>query len=293
MVIKKNILVTGSNGQLGSCLKYISSDYNHNFIFKGKNDLDITDFYRVEDFINKNKINIIINCAAYTNVNLAEINLVDCRDINSNAVDNIAKLCYKLNIQLIHISTDYVFGGKKQTPYNENDRTNPINFYGLTKLEGEKNVLKYDLKDSMIIRTSWLYSNLKSNFLNKIIKKIDEKSKIKVVHDEVGSPTNAYDLAKIILDIIPNFQCKKTQIYHFSNLGFCSRYEFAKKIAEIVKKECFLTPINNSSSSLKRPKFSALDSSKIMKNFGIQNNPWQTSLKTCLELNFTNLSYEI
>ena len=230
MVNKKNILVTGSNGQLGISLKEISNNYNYNFYFKEKKDLDITDFIIFEKFLKKTNIDIIINCAAYTDVTKAEQNKYYSNIVNNIAVENIAKLCSELNLQLIHISTDYVFDGLTNLPYHERNNTNPKNYYGLTKLEGENKILNEKLENSAIIRTSWLYSNLENNFVNKIITKISNQRKIYVVEDEIGSPTSAHDLSKVIMEIIPKISNSNTEIYHFSNLGFCSRYQFANKI---------------------------------------------------------------
>ena len=285
MVNKKNILVTGANGQLGNSLKEISNNYNHNFFFKAKKDLDITNFLIFENFLIQKNINTIINCAAYTDVNAAEKKKNYSNIINNIAVGNIAKLCHKLNIQLIHISTDYVFDGLRNLPYNENNKTNPKNHYGKTKLDGENKILNQKLENSAIIRTSWLYSNNEHNFVNKIILKLNNQKKIFVVEDEIGSPTNAYDLSKVIMEIIPRLSNSNTEIYHFSNLGFCSRYHLANKIKELVRIDCKIIPTKDKLSSVNRPKFSALDSSKIIKNFQLKIKPWEGSLKTYLKKN--------
>ena len=215
--------------------------------------------------LKKNNIDTIINCAAYTDVTMAEQNM-DCSNIVNNiAVGNIAKLCCELSIQLIHISTDYVFDGLSILPYNENNNTNPKNYYGKTKLEGENKILNQKLENSAIIRTSWLYSNLANNFVNKIIKILNYHKKIYVVEDEIGSPTNAHDLSKVIMDIIPKLSNSNTEIYHFSNLGFCSRYQFAIKINQLKNANCEIISKTDKFPNIKRPKFSALDSSKIIK----------------------------
>ncbi|MAD12600.1 MAG: dTDP-4-dehydrorhamnose reductase [Flavobacteriaceae bacterium] len=285
MVNKKNILVTGANGQLGICLNEISNSYNHNFFFKGKEDLDITNFIIFENFIRQNKINTIINCAAYTDVNTAEQKKDYSNIVNNIAVGNIAKLCDKFNMQLIHISTDYVFDGESNLPYNENNKTNPKNHYGKTKLDGENKILNQKLENSAIIRTSWLYSNAENNFVNKIILKLSNQKKIFVVEDEIGSPTNAHDLSKVIMEIIPRLSNSNTEIYHFSNLGFCSRYHLANIIRELVKGDCKIIPTKDKLSSINRPKFSALDSSKIIEDFQLKINSWESSLKTHLKKN--------
>ena len=285
MVSKKNILVTGSNGQLGISLKEISTNYNYNFYFKEKKDLDITDFITFEKFLKKTNIDIIINCAAYTDVTMAEQNKYYSNIVNNIAVENIAKLCSELNLQLIHISTDYVFDGLTNLPYHERNNTNPKNYYGLTKLEGENKILNEKLENSVIIRTSWLYSNLENNFVNKIITKIGNQRKICVVEDEIGSPTSAHDLSKVIMEIIPKISNSNTEIYHFSNLGFCSRYQFANKINQLINGNCKIIANREEFPNINRPKFSALDSSKIIKNFQLKINHWEISLKTHLKKN--------
>ena len=288
MVRKKNILITGANGQLGTAFKKISCQSDYNFLFKEKKDLDITSYFNLKEFLNENKVNVLINCAAYTNVNNAKKNKDISNDVNNTAVGNIAKLCYELNIQLVHISTDYVFDGLKKTPYNELDKTNPQNYYGLTKLNGEKKILSYNLTNSVIIRTSWLYSDLSNNFVTKILTKLKNENDIFILDNEIGSPTNSLDLAISIMDIIPKISNSKTEIYHFSNLGYCSRYKFAKKIKELSNINCEVHPIKITKQKIKRPKFSALDSSKIIKNFKIDISSWEASLELHLNKNRIN-----
>ena len=282
MVIKKNILVTGSNGQLGTSLNDIYKSYPFNFYFRSKKQLDITDYGSLEHFLFCKKINIIINCAAYTDVNNAENEHELSENINHFSVENIATLCFKFNIQLIHISTDYVFDGLKKIPYKEVDRTNPINKYGISKLNGEKKILNFNLNKSIIIRTSWLYSNKQNNFVNKIILNLKNQKEVFVVDDEIGSPTNAFDLAKTIMDIIPKLSNQTTEIYHFSNSGFCSRFSFATKINELINGNCRVVPIKQNSKKPLRPKFSALDSTKICNEFSINLVSWEVGLKKYL-----------
>ena len=293
MVNRKNFLITGSNGQLGNSIKEISNNYHFNFFFKKKEELDITNFSIVKNFLKEFKINTIINCAAYTDVNGSEENIEVSEQTNDIAVGNIAKLCSELNIQLIHISTDYVFDGFSSVIYNEENETKPQTHYGITKLNGEKKVLKYKLKDSIIIRTSWLYSKFGSNFVKKILNKIKMQKEIFVVDNEIGSPTNASDLAKVIMEICPRISNEKTEIYHFSNLGYCSRFQFAKKINEFMGGDCKIIPTKKNSIKVKRPKFSALNSSKIIENFQIKINNWDISLKNHLMNNKVTLKYEI
>ena len=283
MVKKKNILITGSKGQLGSAIKEISKDYLHIFFFKDKSEMDITNFSFVQNFLKKYKIDTVINCAAYTDVINAEKNKILSDNVNNIGVENLAKLCSKFNIQLIHISTDYVFDGYNYLPYEESNLTNPQNYYGISKLNGEKKVLSYDLKKSAIIRTSWLYSKLSNNFVYKVLNELKNRNEIFVVKDEIGSPTNALDLSRAILEIIPRLSNSKTEIYHFSNLGQCSRYELAKKIKEIIKSESIVSVSTQKFSKIKRPKFSVLNSSKIIENFKLSIKTWDISLEEHLK----------
>lgn len=278
MVTKKKVLITGANGQLGSALKYLSLSYNNQYFFSTKKDLDITDFPSVLYFLQKHKIDTIINCAALTDVKFCESNPSLANEVNSKAVQNMAELCSRLKKQLIHISTDYVFDGNKKLPYLETDKTNPINNYGLSKLRGENGILKYNLRNSAIIRTSWLYSNSDNNFVSKIIKKIKNKEDLKVVNDEMGSPTNCFDLAKIIFSLIPKLKNKQTEIFHFSNYGYCSRYNFAKEINMLLGNKSKIISCQNLDSNLNRPKFSALDCSKILNFLNLKNITWSDSL---------------
>tara|TARA_Y100000766_G_C18917304_1_gene613013 strand:- start:15132 stop:15989 length:858 start_codon:yes stop_codon:yes gene_type:complete len=282
LVNKKNILITGSNGQLGSCLKKISDNYNYSYFFKKKKELDITNSLVFEKFLTDKNINTIINCAAYTDVNGAEINKELSDKINNQAIEYIAKLCSELDIQLIHISTDYVFDGNNDTPYQENDITNPLNNYGKSKLMGEQKILDYNLPGSIIIRTSWLYSKSKNNFVSKILKKISSGMNISVAVNEIGSPTNAVDLAKTILNILPRLNNKKTEVFHYSNLGECSRFEFACEINKLVNGNAVISPVISLNDNIKRPNYSALSSQKLIDYFGIKINNWDTSLKNLL-----------
>tara|TARA_B100000401_G_C52797632_1_gene716799 strand:- start:710 stop:1591 length:882 start_codon:yes stop_codon:yes gene_type:complete len=279
MATVKNILVTGSNGQLGSSIKSISVSFKYyNFYFKNKSELDITNFTKVNDFLVNNKIDIVINCAAFTNVDDSEINHKIAYLINHLAVENLAKLCSKNKVQLIHISTDYVFDGEKKYPYTELDIPDPKNNYGMSKLKGENSILEQELINSVIIRTSWLYSEFSKNFVTKIINKLNTNKIITVVEDEYGSPTCANDLAYIILNIIPKLDNSKTEIYHYSNSGICSRYEFAKYISELLTKKIEIIPISKDKKDI-RPIFSALNSQKIKSVYKIEVNHWKYSLR--------------
>ncbi len=283
MVKKNNILITGSFGQLGTSIKNISDKYDYRYFFTNKDNLNINNFLKVESFLKKFEIDIIINCAAYTNVNMSAVEKKLAENVNIQAVDNLAKLCHENNVKLIHISTDYVFDGEKKTPYNETDLTNPINFYGLTKLRGENSLLSSQLKNSIIIRTSWLYSQFRENFVKKITKKLNQNENIHIVKEEIGSPTNATDLARAILEIIPKLKNEFVEIYHFSNGGFCSRQEFVTKIKELVGSNSKII-LKESNNDVHRPKYSALDCTKIQKKFNIANYHWMESL----EMHFKN-----
>ena len=283
MVNKKNILVTGANGQLGSSLTKLSDNYTFNFFFKSKIDLNISNKKALSNFILKQKITHIINCAAYTNVDESERNFKKADLINSISVGYLVEICYALGLNLIHISTDYVFDGLKGFPYSEIDKVDPVNNYGISKLRGEQYILKSNLKNSIIIRTSWLYSELSNNFVSKILSKIKNKKKIYVNPGEFGSPTNSNDLAKAILQIIPKIRNNRPQVYHYSNSGYCSRYEFAKKINQLVTAENFVfKKFKPEISITKRPEFSALNCEKILNDFDLEIISWDKSLENFL-----------
>ncbi len=276
-----NVLITGGKGQLGSEIKAIASDYsNYNFLFKDSFELDITKHEKVKEFIFSSNLNVIINTAAYTKVDEAENQPNLANKINNLAVVNLAQISKDNHIKLIHISTDYVFDGLKGKPYNEMDTPNPMTVYGQTKFNGELAIQKINPKNSLIIRTSWLYSSGENNFPHKILKIADSSSQINVVNDQIGSPTNATDLARTILKIIPKINSKKVELYHFSNEGSCSRYDFAK---EIFKLKGIDVVLNSTTSDLyfkqnKRPIFSVLDSSAIKKKFKLSIPNWKKSL---------------
>ena len=296
MVSKYNILVTGSDGQLGNSIKNVSNGFDiYKFFFTNKNQLDISNYNSIEKYIKEYKINVIINCAAYTNVEEAEINRENADLINHTSVDKIAKICSENSIQLIHISTDFIFDGGKGSPYTEMDNPNPINFYGLSKLNGEIKMMSYDLKKSIIIRTSWLYSDLNNNFVSKILDKINLENDINVVDNEYGSPTNAKDLAITVLNIIPRLKNDKTELYHFSNTGICSRYDLVNEINRIIKGKSSIKSIDISESKVKRPKYSVLDSNKIIKKFNLEIKDWKCSLSDHLISSVKNKlsSYEV
>jgi dTDP-4-dehydrorhamnose reductase len=280
-----NILVTGSNGQLGSELRALEKEYNKlNFFFTDVNELDITDGDKVAKFIKSNKIDTLINCAAYTAVDKAESEKSQAMLLNATAVKNIAHACANANALLIHISTDYVFDGKNFKAYTENDTASPKSIYGKTKLDGEIEVI-FNAKRALIFRTSWLYSSYGNNFVKAILNKAAKEKELKVVYDQIGTPTYAGDLAKAILEIIPNVKSKiRTEIYNYSNEGVCSWYDFAKAIAEIKKIECNIKPIPTKEYPTEafRPLFTVLDKTRVKKDFNITIPHWRDSLNICL-----------
>ncbi|MCF6367185.1 MAG: dTDP-4-dehydrorhamnose reductase [Bacteroidales bacterium] len=283
----KTILVTGSDGQLGSELKKISSEFiDFTFLFTDVSDLDITDINALENYFANYKVDFIINCAAYTNVDKAETDKENADKINATAVQNLAFFSNKYKVPLIHISTDYVFDGISKIPYKETDNTNPQSAYGKTKLKGEK--FAKEAYKHIIIRTSWLYSSFGNNFVRTMLRLGKEKDEINVVSDQIGSPAYAKDLANVILSIINksdrNIDNFKTGIYHFSNEGSCSWYEFAKEIFKQKKINCKVNPIGSSEypTPTKRPEYSLLDKSKIKETFKINIRYWKDSLKECL-----------
>ena len=279
MVKKYNILVTGVSGQLGNEIRKLSTAYDkYYFTFTDRNKLDISNYDLLMQQVKGGKINLLINCAAYTDVNKAEYDRKNVDLVNNISVDNIARTCFENKVQLIHVSTDFVFDGLKKSKYNEFDKPNPINVYGISKLEGEKRVFNYDLNKSIIIRTSWLYSDLENNFVSKIYNKIKSNQDIMVIGDEFGSPTNAKDLAKTILEIIPKLNNKKTQIYHYCNAGMCSRFDLANEINTIINGKSNIISTNFIDSKVNRPKFSALDSERIINDFEIKIKHWKESL---------------
>ena len=281
-----NVLVTGSNGQLGSEIRELSPEYNYNFFFTDRNTLDISDKKAVEEFLSRNDINIIINCAAYTAVDTAESDEANADKINHLAVKNLAELAKERNIQLIHISTDYVFDGKNYKPYTEDDITNPNGVYGKSKLDGEKAMQAINPKNSIIIRTSWVYSSFGANFVKTMLRLGKEKESLGVIYDQVGTPTYARDLAKAILDILPNIKNEKVAIYNYSNEGVLSWYDFAKEIMRMAKLECVINPIETIDypTPAQRPHYSLLNKSKIKKEFGIIIPYWKDSLSECLKI---------
>jgi dTDP-4-dehydrorhamnose reductase len=281
-----NILVTGSNGQLGSELKDLSSLYlNDTFIFTDVAELDICNHFDVKEYIVKNEINIIINCAAYTAVDKAEEQFKLSNKINNLAVKNFASIAKEYNIKLIHVSTDYVFDGTNHVPYQETDKPNPQSVYGQTKLDGELAIQKINPANTIIIRTSWVYSNYGNNFVKTMLRLGKEREELDVIFDQIGTPTNASDLGKAILTILPLIKNKNVEVFHYSSEGVCSWYDFAKSIFEIGGINVKVNAIETFQyrTAAKRPFYSVLNKSKIKNKFQIEIPNWKDSLIVCLQ----------
>ena len=279
-----NVLVTGSSGQVGNEIKAISSDYSYNFFFTYRNNIDITSKDSIKEFCKTNNINVIINCAAYTAVDKAQSDEINADLINRKAVKKLALVSQELNIKLIHISTDYVFDGKNFKPYCEEFQTNPQSIYGKTKLDGENEMRDINPKNSIIIRTSWIYSYYGNNFVKTMLRLGKEKEELGVIFDQIGTPTYAKDLAKIILDIVPQIDNQKVEIYNYSNEGVLSWYDFAKEIMKMAKLNCKINPIETYQypTPAKRPHFSLLNKNKIKSTFNIEIPYWKDGLDDCL-----------
>ena len=287
--MNSKILVTGANGQLGNEIRRICRNFpGLEFIFTDVDMLDITNPDAVSVFMEASKPAIVVNCAAYTNVDGAEENVKNVRKINSLAPQVLAAACAMQDAFLIHISTDYVFDGESTKPYTEDDETNPISVYGNSKLEGEEKI-RTVFDNYLILRTSWMYSEFGHNFVRSIISLAKDRETLEIVNDQFGSPTYARDLANCIIDIIIksilNPKAYLPGIYHYANQGSCSWYEFAQEILDIVGiKTCKLVPISTEQypSVAKRPKYSVLDTTRIRSSFGIGIPNWRDSLRECL-----------
>lgn len=278
-----NILVTGANGQLGNEMQRVAKTSSNHYIFTDVAQLDITDREAVLRAVKDNSIQVIVNCAAYTNVDKAEDDSETADLINNKAVENLAIAARENDATLIHISTDYVFKGDRCTPCREDWETDPLGVYGITKLAGEKSIERTGCRH-IIIRTAWLYSPFGKNFVRTMQKLTAEKDSLKVVFDQVGTPTYAGDLADAIARIIETGQLGKQGIYHFSNEGVCSWYDFAREICELSGHTCNIRPCHSDEfpSKVKRPHFSVLDKTKIKDTFGIEVPYWKDSLKKCI-----------
>ncbi len=274
------VMVTGANGQLGREIQKRAAGSSNQFFFNDIKELDLTDSIAVEHKVDELKPDVIVNCAAFTAVDLAETEQESAMKINVEAVRNIAGIASKRGIKVIHISSDYVFDGCSYQPYNEIHRPNPISFYGYTKLLGETELIESNC-DGIIIRTSWLYSKEGKNFFKTIEKIAREQSEISIVFDQIGTPTYAGDLAEAILYILPQLNTVfGMDVYNFSNEGVCSWYDFACAIVNELKLNTVIYPIHTEEfpTPAQRPYYSVLDKSKIKNDFGIQINHWQKSL---------------
>ncbi len=280
----RRVLITGANGQLGSELRELSSSYEDTFFFADKSALDITDKDAVQSFVYENNIDAIVNCAAYTAVDKAESEPELADKINRLAVKNLAQIAKEKGATLVHISTDYVFDGKNYRPYLEDDATNPNGVYGISKLGGENEMVAINPKNSAIIRTSWVYSSYGQNFVKTIVRLAKERDGLGVVYDQIGTPTYAADLAKVILDILPRIKNESVEIYNYSNEGALSWYDFAKEIVKMSKLGCAVSPLESREypTPAKRPHYSLLNKAKIKKDFGIEIPYWKDSLSECL-----------
>lgn len=293
------IIVSGKNGQLGCELNNLASSYpDFQFKFLDRNELNIADDAELKKVFQKFKPQFFINCAAYTAVDKAEKEQETAYCINAEAVGNIAKLCNQHHTTLIHISTDYVFNGKATKPYQPGDSTDPVNYYGYTKWLGEQLAINNN-PGTIIIRTSWVYSKYGNNFVKTMLRLMNERKEISVVNDQHGSPTYAKDLAETILRIVDdknsiqqNQQHNRQNlsnapvIYHYSNAGIISWYDFAFAIKEIKQLDCLIHPIPTTSypTPAKRPAYSGMDTSKISEDYHLQIKPWKESLTNCLQL---------
>lgn len=281
-----NTLVTGANGQLGSELKDLSPRYpNDTFVFTDVAELDICNYSAVREFIVKNDIHTIINCAAYTAVDKAEEQEGLANAINHLAVANFAQMAKDINIKFIHISTDYVFDGTNHVPYQETDEPNPQSVYGATKLAGENAIQEINPANTIVIRTSWVYSKYGNNFVKTMLRLGSERDQLGVIVDQIGTPTYASDLAKAILEILPNVQNKNVEVYHYSNEGVCSWYDFAKAIFEIKDIEVKVNSIETYQypTAAERPSYSVLNKSKIKQAYQLEIPHWRESLINCLK----------
>ena len=284
-------LVTGANGQLGKSIKnlVIQQQINDSFVFTTRDQLNLSDLQSLKSFFESHTFDLIINCAAYTAVDLAELDEKEANMVNHLAVRQIAEIAQNKNIKLIHISTDFVFDGFKGQPYFEDDPAEPLNIYGKTKLAGENAVISIMQFNAMIIRTSWVYSEYGNNFVDTILKLVKNGDEINVVSDQIGTPTYANDLGLAILTIIEserfNRNEQESKIYHYSNEGFCNWHDFAKEIIKILGSNCILNSIKTEDylTTAKRPRSTVMSKDKISQEFDLKINFWKDSLKFCMK----------
>lgn len=289
MIKSQTILVTGSSGQLGQSIKSISPDYPcYDFVFANRQQLDLSNEASIHEFFKDQIFDIIINCAAYTSVDKAESELELANQINHIAVKRFADIAKRKNINLIHISTDYVFNGKQHRPYLETDIIEPQGVYGQTKYSGEQAIQNTLTKNAIIIRTGWVYSEYGNNFVKAMLKLGQERDSLSVISDQVGSPTYAIDLVRAIMSIIQSQSFRQTNfttsIIHFSNEGVCSWFDFAKVIFEFANIKCDVNAIETKDypTPAKRPHYSVLNKAKIKKTYHMAIPYWKDSLKRCV-----------
>ena len=277
------VLVTGAAGQLGSEIRAIAP--SGGYIFADRSVLDISDKEVMTLFIDLNDVDTIINCAAYTAVDKAEKDEDNADLINHIAVKNMAEIAEEKGLKLVHVSTDYVFDGKNYKPYTEEDQPNPTGVYGKTKLAGEEAIMKIAPRNSIIIRTSWVYSSFGNNFVKTMLKLGKEREELGVIYDQIGTPTYAADLAATILEILPKIDNPRPKIYHYSNEGVLSWYDFAKEIMKMAKLSCQINPIETWQypTPAKRPHYSLLNKAKIKKDFDVTIPYWKDSLFDCIK----------
>ena len=286
------ILIAGKNGQLGKSIHKLvaNTEQTNDFVFVGREELDLSGADNIISYFNQNNFDIIVNCAAHTVVDKAEEEAVLANQINHLAVAQLAQIAKTQQAKLIHVSTDYVFDGESDKPYAETDETNPINVYGKTKLAGEKALQEIMPTNAIIIRTSWVYSEYGNNFVKTMQRLGKQRDELSVVSDQMGSPTYATDLANAILDTVQNKAFKEagqgTQVYHYSNVGEISWYEFAKEIFELAGIQCSVSPITTEQypTPAKRPKNTLMNKDKIVETFGVNIPDWKESLNTCMTI---------
>lgn len=280
-----NILITGANGQLGNEMRVAAEKHSqHQYIYTDIDTLDITDKAALIDFAKKNQVNMIVNCAAYTAVDKAEDDEATALKINADAVRNLGETASEVGAKIIHISTDYVFDGKNYKPYTETDAVCPAGAYGRTKLAGE-NILQKVCPQAVIIRTAWLYSSFGNNFVKTMIRLGKERDSLHVVFDQVGSPTYAADLATAVFAVIEADKWE-AGIFHFTDEGVCSWYDFTIAIHRLANVQCRVSPIESSEYPARtpRPHYSVLNKAKIKKTYGMSIPHWESSLEKCIAL---------
>ena len=277
------ILVTGASGQLGQEFQNNVSKSKDDFYFTDEKELDITNKNRVLNYVSDNQIELIINCAAYTDVNGSETNKKQAIKVNLDAVKNIVEVCEEKKIKMIHFSTDYVYNSDNLSPINEESNINPINYYGISKREGEK-IIEKSSSDSIIIRTSWLYSMYGNNFVKTMIEKGENQEKIYVINDQFGCPTYSKDLVECTLNIIVSNKLNNYKIYNYSNEGYTNWYDFTKKIFELKKINCPIIAVSSdrNKSVANRPKYCITDKSRIKDIFNITIRKWDEALEEFL-----------